>query len=190
MRKKMHISWKKLSIILLTSIVLISCYSQSRNKSKNTLKVVSCNKTYLEGTTLLKAGVELIEYSSLSVKYKEGKIKFNQSNSKIELHEGNFLIKKVDIDKNKEYISFGLETGKINFNCLSKIKDVYYSVETPVIKVSTTDNSACFTVSYGEVTVTQGSVEIEELETGTKKTVYSNSPKYEYLFEKSRSKKS
>lgn len=187
----MRISWKKLSIILLTSIVLISCYSQSRNKSKNTLKVAYCSKAYLEGTTLLKTNNELVEYSSLFIKDDDGKIKFNQPNSKIELYKfGSFLIKKVDIDKNKEYISFGLKTGKINFNCLSKIKDVYYSVETPVIKVSTTDNSACFTVSYGEVTVTKGSVEIEELETGTKKTVYSNSPKYEYLFEKSRSKKS
>ena len=185
----MRILWKKLSIILLTSIILISCYSQSRNKPKNTLRVAYCNKAYLEGTTLLKTNDELVEYSSLSVKYKEGKVKFNQTNSKIELHEGNFLIKKVDIDKNKEYISFGLESGKINFKCKSKIKDVYYSVETPVIKVSTTDNSAYFTVSYGEVTVIRGNVKVEELETGKKKTVYSNSPKYEYLFEKSRSKK-
>lgn len=188
----MRILWKKLSIILLTSIILISCYSQSRNESKNTLKVAYCSKaTYSEEQHLLKTNDELVEYSSLSVKDDDGKIKFNQPNSKIELYKfGSFLIKKVDIDKNKEYISFGLKTGKINFKCLSKIKDVYYSVETPVIKVSTTDNSACFTVSYGEVTVTLGSVEVEELETGKKKTVYSNSPKYEYLFEKSRSKKS
>lgn len=103
----MRILWKKLSIILLASIILISCYSQSRNKSKNTLKVAYCNKTYLEGTTLLKTNNELVEYSSLSVKDDDGKIKFNQTNSIIELYKfGSFLIKKVDIDKNKEYISF------------------------------------------------------------------------------------